>query len=43
MLQQILGFEMGCGAIARVHQRLSAELAEPIDQALAAARVQPVD
>ena len=33
---------MSRGAIARVRQRLSAALSEPMDQALAAARLQPV-
>ena len=42
LLQQLVGVEMSRGAIARVRQRLSAALAEPMDQALAAARQQPV-
>lgn len=41
LLQQLVGVEMSCGAIARFRQRLSAALAEPMDQALAAARQQP--
>ncbi|QPN71316.1 IS66 family transposase [Synechococcus sp. CBW1108] len=42
LLQQLLGVEMSRGAIARVRQRLSAALAEPMAQALRAARQQPV-
>ena len=42
LLQQLVGVEMSRGAIARVRQRLSAALSEPMDQALAAARLQPV-
>jgi transposase len=42
LLQQLVGVEMSCGAIARVRQRLSAALAEPMAQALEAARQQPV-
>ena len=42
LLQQLVGVEMSRGAIARVRQRLSAALAEPMAQALAAARQQPV-
>ncbi|KRO91551.1 MAG: hypothetical protein ABR96_05650 [cyanobacterium BACL30 MAG-120619-bin27] len=42
LLQQLVGVEMSCGAIARVRQRLSSALAEPMAQALAAARRQPV-
>ena len=40
LLQQLVGVEMSRGAIARVRQRLSAALAEPMAQALAAARQQ---
>ncbi len=42
LLQQLVGVKMSRGAIARVRQRLSAALAEPMAQALAAARQQPV-
>ncbi|WP_255517701.1 IS66 family transposase [Synechococcus sp. CBW1108] len=42
LLQQLVGVEISCGAIARVRQRLSSALAEPMAQALAAARQQPV-
>ena len=42
LLDQLLGIEMSRGAIARVRERLSAVLAEPMAQALDAARQQPV-
>jgi transposase len=42
LLDQLLGVDISRGAIARVHQRLSAALAEPMAQALRAARQQPV-
>ena len=42
LLQQLVGVELSRGAIARVRQRLSAALAEPMAQALEAARQQPV-
>ena len=42
LLQQLGGVEMSCGAIARVRQRLSSALAEPMAEALDAARRQPV-
>ena len=42
LLQQLVGVEMSCGAIARVRQRLSSALAEPMAEALDAARQQPV-
>jgi transposase len=42
LLQQLVGVEMSRGAIAQVRQRLSAALAEPMAQALTAARQQPV-
>jgi len=42
LLDQLLGIEMSRGAIARIRQRLSAALAEPMAQALAAAHQQPV-
>ena len=42
LLQQLVGVEMSRGAIARVRQLLSSALAEPIAQALTAARQQPV-
>ena len=42
LLDQLLGVEISRGAIARVRQRLSAALAEPMAQALDAARQQPV-
>ncbi|QPN65678.1 DUF6444 domain-containing protein [Synechococcus sp. CBW1006] len=42
LLQQLVGVEMSRGAIARVRQRLSAALEQPMQEALAFARVQPV-
>jgi transposase len=42
LLDQLLGVEISRGAIAKVRQRLSAALAEPMAQALRAARQQPV-
>jgi transposase len=42
LLQQLLGVEISRGAIAAIRQRLSAALAEPMAQALEAARQQPV-
>ena len=42
LLDQLLGVEISRGAIARIRQRLSAALAEPMAQALRAARQQPV-
>jgi transposase len=42
LLHQLLGVPISRGAIARVRQRLSAALAEPMAQALEAARQQPV-
>ncbi|MFM7674371.1 MAG: IS66 family transposase, partial [Synechococcus sp.] len=42
LLHQLLGVEMSRGAIARVRQRLSAALADPMAEALQAARQQPV-
>jgi transposase len=42
LLDQLLGVEISRGAIARVRHRLSAALAEPMAQALRAARQQPV-
>jgi transposase len=42
LLDQLLGVEISRGAVARVRQRLSAALAEPMAQALRAARQQPV-
>ena len=42
LLQQLVGVEMSCGAIARVRQRLSEALEQPMQEALAFARVQPV-
>ena len=42
LLQQLAGVEMSRGAIARVRQRLSSALAEPMAEALDAARRQPV-
>jgi transposase len=42
LLDQLLGIEMSRGAIAKVRERLSAVLAEPMAQALDAARQQPV-
>lgn len=42
LLDQLLGVEISRGAIARVRQRLSAALAQPMAEALDAARRQPV-
>jgi transposase len=42
LLDQLLGVEISRGAIATIRQRLSAALAEPMAQALEAARQQPV-
>jgi transposase len=42
LLDQLLGVEISRGAIARVRQRLSAALAQPMAEALDAARQQPV-
>ena len=42
LLQQLAGVEMSRGAIARVRQRLSEALEQPMQEALAFARVQPV-
>jgi transposase len=42
LLQHLLGVEMSCGAIARVRQRLSALLEQPMQEALAFARQQSV-
>jgi transposase len=42
LLNQLLGVEISRGAIARVRQRLSAALAQPMAEALQAARQQPV-
>jgi transposase len=42
LLDQLLGVEMSRGAIAKIRERLSAVLAEPMAQALEAARAQPV-
>jgi len=42
LLDQLLGVEISRGAIAAIRQRLSAALAEPMAQALRAARQQPV-
>jgi transposase len=42
LLDQLLGVEMSRGAIAKIRERLSAVLAEPMAQALEAARQQPV-
>ena len=42
LLDQLLGIEISRGAIARVRQRLSAALAQPMAEALDAARQQPV-
>jgi transposase len=42
LLDQLLGVEISRGAIARVRQRLSRALAEPMAEALEAARRQPV-
>ena len=42
LLDQLLGVEISRGALAGIRQRLSAALAEPMAQALEAARQQPV-
>jgi len=42
LLDQLLGVAISRGAIAKIRERLSAVLAEPMAQALAAARQQPV-
>ena len=42
LLDQLLGVEMSRGAIAAIRQRLSAALAQPMAEALDAARQQPV-
>lgn len=42
LLDQLLGVEISRGAIAAIRQCLSAALAEPMAQALRAARQQPV-
>ena len=42
LLDQLLGVEISRGAIATIRQRLSAALAQPMAEALDAARQQPV-
>ena len=42
LLDQLLGVEISRGALAKVRQRLSAALAQPMQEALAFARQQPV-
>ena len=42
LLDQLLGVEISCGTIAAIRQRLSAALEQPMDQAIAFARQQPV-
>jgi hypothetical protein len=42
LLDQLLGVEISRGAIATIRERLSSALAEPMAEALAAARQQPV-
>ncbi|MDM7938095.1 MAG: IS66 family transposase [Cyanobium sp. CZS 48M] len=42
LLDQLLGVEISCGAIATIRQRLSAVLEQPMQEALAFARQQPV-
>ena len=42
LLQQLVGVEMSCGAIATIRQRLSAALAQPMGEVLQTARQQPV-
>jgi len=42
LLDQLLGVEISCGTIASIRRRLSAALAQPMAQALDAARQQPV-
>jgi transposase len=42
LLDQLLGVEISCGTIATIRRRLSAALAQPMAEALDAARQQPV-
>jgi len=42
LLDQLLGVEISCGTIATIRQALSAALEQPINQAIAFARQQPV-
>jgi transposase len=42
LLDQLLGVKISCGTIATIRQRLSAALAQPMAEALQAARQQPV-
>lgn len=42
LLDQLLGVEISCGAIATIRERLSAALQHPVAEALEAARQQPV-
>ena len=42
LLDQLLGVEISRGAIATIRKRLSAALAQPMTEALEAARAQPV-
>jgi transposase len=42
LLDQLLGVEISCGTIATIRQALSAALEQPMNQAIAFARQQPV-
>ncbi|MDM7937060.1 MAG: transposase [Cyanobium sp. CZS 48M] len=42
LLDQLMGAEISCGAIAAIHQRLSAALVSPMAEALQASRPQLV-
>ena len=42
LLDQLLGVEISCGAIASIRERISATLEQPMQEALAFARQQPV-
>ena len=42
LLDQLLGVEISCGAIATIRERISATLEQPVQEALAFARQQPV-
>ncbi len=42
LLDQLLGVEISRGAIAKIRERISATLEQPMQEALALARLQPV-
>jgi transposase len=42
LLDQLLGVEISCAAIARIRERLSAALEQPMEEAIQEARLQPV-